>query len=134
MGVRYFFFHETGQVEKVSYAKFQRIFRAEESCPRFADKSIRYAHIDLILENRKPVSIGYTEFSTWYFDEHGYHRLDESKQLGSVLFENYARGNNDEGNLVDFRSRWAVNEKKRRDWTPSDEDLAGLRQFLPNLI
>ena len=123
-----------GQIEKVGSAKFQRIYSAEEACLRFADKSIRYALFTLELKNRMPVSIVYHEFRRLNFDEHGYHRVDASKQLASVLFENYANRKKEEGNVVDFRSRWAEKEKKRREWAPSAEDLAALRKFLPNLI
>jgi hypothetical protein len=90
MSCRIFFVEEDDRVRSISYARFRRFYFLDdknEKFPEYAGKRLRYAFIIIDLEERKPLSIRRSDFSTIQFDSEG--RLDKADRLrGAALAMN----------------------------------------------
>lgn len=92
-------------------AKFERLFQQDlkERLPTYAGKRVKYAHVVVELENRKPVKVVMSQFSYLPFDAEG--RIDQSSmekeaRLGMEIVEPIHSGSLPE-NVVDARHHFA---------------------------
>lgn len=83
-----FYFPDDGNVTRIPYARWQRIYSGNETIKEFANAAIRIAHAYIQLENRKPVFSPRIEGGIYYFDRSG--RIIETSQEGvDLLHELY---------------------------------------------
>ncbi len=59
LGSRIFIVNDDQSIEKLSLARFERLFRQDpdERLSKYAGKRVKYAHVILELKNRKPVEV-----------------------------------------------------------------------------
>ncbi len=90
LGSRIFIVNDDQSMEKLSMARFERLFRRDmdERLSKYAGKRVKYAHVVVELENRKPVNVVMIQYSYLSFDAEG--RIDQSSlekemQLGMQM-------------------------------------------------
>jgi len=90
LGSRIFIVNDDQSIKKLSMARFERLFRRDldERLSKYAGKRVKYAHVVVELENRKPVSVVMIQYSYLSFDADG--RIDQSSmeeemQLGMQM-------------------------------------------------
>ena len=73
MGIRIYLVNEDDTLQRLSHARYERLFRREkrESLLRYACKRVRCVMLFLEVKNRKPLSISWTEYSYLAFDSEG---------------------------------------------------------------
>jgi hypothetical protein len=106
------------ELKRVSSARFQRVFDGEECLPEFAGQRVKYALVLLRTENRRPISVAYTEFSELELDENGHYDREPALRAAleaiSAVQEPLACGKG----VVDAR---AIFSRRRHHWKPSPE-------------
>ncbi len=90
LGSRIFIVNDDQSMEKLSMARFERLFQRDpdERLLKYAGKRVKYAHVVVELENRKPVGVVMIQYSYLSFDSDG--RIDQSSmekemQLGMQM-------------------------------------------------
>jgi len=90
LGSRIFIVNDDQSIKKLSMARFERLFRRDldERLSKYAGKRVKYAHVVVELENRKPVNVVMIQYSYLSFDAEG--RIDQSSmekemQLGMQM-------------------------------------------------
>ena len=143
LGSRIFIFNDDGSLRRLPMARYERLFRHDpnECLPIYAGKRVKYAHVIVELENRKPVEVILSQFSYLTFDNDG--KIDQSSmekemRLGIEMVAPVLLGSQPE-NVVDARHRFA--KKKFSDrylWQPSQniidaigEAIFGKNRFYP---
>lgn len=130
-GRRIFFFDESQGIQRIPNNRFERIYDGKERCPRYAEGSIRYAHLFLLFLDRRPVSVTHMEFFTLRFDEEGFHDRDFLNRLAVMSFEGIQAQVSGGNNVVYVSNRIAQRCLSRLQWNPTDGEMAALRGQLP---
>jgi hypothetical protein len=124
LGLRIFLVDDDDALERLSVAKFERLFRhdPQEMLPQYAGRRVRYALAIVELVNRKPVELVHAEYSFLHFDSEGRMDTAEMEKAARLALEALSPifTNRERPQVVDARHRFA---KKRFDdrykWTPS---------------
>lgn len=127
LGSRIFIVNDDGSLHRLSMAKFERLFQQDlkERMVRYAGRRVKYAHVVVELENRKPVKVVMSQFSYLPFDTEG--RIDQASmekeaRLGMEIVEPIDSGPLPE-NVVDARHHFARKRfSDRYLWQP-DPDI-----------
>ncbi len=135
LGSRIFIVNDDESVCRLPMARYERLFREDlnECMPRYAGKRIKYAHIVVELENRKPVKVLMSQFSYLTFDMDG--KIDQAsmekearlgiEMVAPVLLDSQP------ANVVDARHRFA--KKQFSDlylWQPSPAVIDAIREAI----
>ncbi len=86
LGSRIFIVNDDRSIEKLSLARFERLFRQipDERLSKYAGKRVKYAHVILELKNRKPVEVGMIQYSYLPFNSEG--RIDQSSMKKDAVY------------------------------------------------
>ena len=126
LGSRIFIVNYDQSMEKISMARFERLFRRDpDDCLlKYASKRVKYAHVVVELENRKPVNVVMIQYSYLSFDSDG--RIDQSSmekemQLGMQMMAPITLDLKST-NVVDAEHRFARKRFGNRYlWKPSPD-------------
>jgi hypothetical protein len=116
LGSRIFIVNDDESLNRLSMAKFERLFRRnlDERLLSYAGKRVRYAHVVLEIENRKPKEVALIQCAYMYFDADGridWSSMEKEMQLGVQMVAPIPIGS-ESTNIVDARHRFA---RKRFD-------------------
>jgi hypothetical protein len=131
---RVFFLHDDGRLEKIALHRFSNLFERDRSeCfSQLAGKRVRYVHVFLETQDRKPKSIMHVEFGFVMFDKDG--RLDEAKfmeQLGRTMHTIRAPLARKDDHVIDashiFNQKRYAHDYK---WKPNEEEAQLIAQAI----
>ena len=135
LGSRIFIVNDNGSLRRLSMTKYERLFRQDpnECLPEYAGQRVKYAHIVVELENRKPRKVIMDQFLYLTFDSNG--KLDQSameketrlgvEMVAPVLLDLQP------ANVVDARHRFAQKEfSDRYRWEPSPDIIDAIGQAI----
>jgi len=126
LGSRIFIVNDDQSIEKLSMARFERLFRQDpdECLLKYVGKRVKYAHVVVELENRKPVSVVMIQYSYLSFDADGIidqSSMEKEMHLGMQMMEPITLDLKST-NVVDAEHRFA--KKRFSDlylWQPSPD-------------
>ena len=135
LGSRIFIVNDDESVRRLPMARYERLFREDlnECLPKYAGKRIKYAHIVVELENRKPVEVMMTQFSYLSFDGDG--KIDQASmekeaRLGIEMVAPVLLDSQPE-NVVDARHRFAKKQfSDRYLWQPSQDIIDAIGEAI----
>ncbi len=127
--LRYFVFDEEGQVLRVPNYRFRRVVRGEEAYPPAAGQPLRYVELFITLKNRLPVSIMQASFRRLQIEEDGFHDYRKYSMLPFLSIEEKHR----KDNVVNLQQHLLKKKWEWREWTPTPEEMAAMKEKLPHL-
>lgn len=139
MGFRIFFVDEDGSLQRISLARYERLYRkdSKERLPRYADKQVRCAMVVLDVEDRKPQSIAWIDCSIVPFDSEGRVDLKEWEKRSQLVgyFLDLPIEEQSQDKIIDAQSLFAKKRYEREaKWslTPDIEQAIEAAIFGPN--
>jgi len=126
MGFRIFFVGEDGSLQRISLARYERLYRkdSKECLPRYADKRVRCAMVVLDVEDRKPQSIARIDCSLVPFDSEGRVDLKEWEKRSQLVgyFLDLPIEEQSQDKIIDAQSLFAKKRYEREaKWSLTPE-------------